>query len=151
MGRVWGEEGGLVDTLGPFWTLSKETTFQLRPERRRASRGRVRGKNIAEGPEAEAILVSKGPRLTDTPASQHTAPRPPVSGGERQRGVYLWALSLLRSEACVCSEAARTSHGPSHSQGALGNAGTSWLLSEGQMSLQRDLLSLHHLLPETLL
>ena len=41
---------GLVDRLGPFWTLSKEMTFQLRPEwRRRASHGRVRERTLQKG------------------------------------------------------------------------------------------------------
>lgn len=41
---------GLLDRWGPFWILSEEVAFLLRPEwRKEASRVRIRGTNILEG------------------------------------------------------------------------------------------------------
>lgn len=41
---------GLVDRWGPFWILSEEVAFLLRPEwRKEASGVRIRGTNILEG------------------------------------------------------------------------------------------------------
>lgn len=56
----WGGSGekkiGLVDRLGPFWILSEEMAFQLRPEWRKSQRKEHSRRN--KGPEAEANLVS---------------------------------------------------------------------------------------------